>query len=64
MPAPTDQDFNAKGASLTVDYAPTSHVLVRVEGRMLNARAALFQRRNAVLSDYYGNATASVAFSF
>ena len=63
-PALTDADVKLKGASLNLDYAPTSHVLVRVEGRLLKAKDNVFQQRNGRTADSYGNLTSSIALSF
>ncbi len=64
MPTLADANFRAAGGSLNVDYAPTGNVLVRVEGRYLNARDAIFQQRDGRTSDAYTNLTTSVALSF
>ena len=62
-PAPTDPDFLVRGASLNLDYAPTAHVLARIEGRVLNSPDQRFTAA-AQPARTYGNLTTSVAFSF
>ena len=62
-PALVDADFKAGGTSLNVDYAPTSHVTFRVEGRYLRARNAIFQHDSGP-SQNYGNVTSSIALAF
>ncbi|PJJ60437.1 porin [Hymenobacter chitinivorans] len=64
QPAATDADFRARGGSFNLDYAPTDHVLVRVEGRYLNAENAIFQQHDGRATNQYGNLTTSVALSF
>ena len=63
-PAATDPDFLVRGASLNLDYAPTAHVLARVEGRVLNSPDRRFANAAAQPARTYGNLTTSVAFSF
>ncbi|RAK70624.1 porin [Hymenobacter edaphi] len=63
-PAPADADFNLGGASLNLDYAPTAHVLVRVEGRALRSRQAPFRTDADRPTTRYANVTSSVALSF
>jgi hypothetical protein len=63
-PHPGDADVNLRGASLNLDYAPATNVLVRVEGRMLTARRNIFEQEDNRLADSYGNLTSSVALSF
>lgn len=63
-PALTDPDFKAGGGSLNLDYAPTSNVLVRLEGRYLQGQAPVFQRADDPMANSYGNLTASIAVSF
>jgi hypothetical protein len=63
-PSALDPSFLVRGASLNLDYAPTSKVLVRLEGRALRARQALFTDVAQLPTRTYGNATASVAFGF
>ncbi|QNE38957.1 porin [Hymenobacter sp. NBH84] len=62
-PARTDVDFRTSGGSLNLDYLPTPNVAVRVEGRYLRARNAIFQHDDG-FSRNYGNLTTSVALSF
>ena len=59
-----DPDFNVKGASLNLDYAPAPRVLFRVEGRLLDARRPIFEQRGNNVSKTYGNLTSSIALSF
>jgi hypothetical protein len=59
-----DAAFQVHGASLNLDYAPTSNVLVRLEGRLLKAQSDLFEQRNGTTSDAYANITSSIAVSF
>ena len=63
-PAATDPSFLVRGASLNLDYAPTAHVLARIEGRVLNSPQARFTSAAAQPARTYGNFTTSVAFSF
>ena len=63
-PAPTDPDFLVRGASLNLDYAPTAHVLARVEGRVLNSPEARFADASQRPAHTYGNLTTSLAFSW
>ncbi|HEX8428177.1 porin [Hymenobacter sp.] len=64
--APTtgSANYEVKGASLNLDYAPTSNVLFRVEGRVLDAEDRIFLQENGNTSDSYGNITSSIAISF
>ncbi|OUJ72305.1 porin [Hymenobacter crusticola] len=64
MPAATDADVKLKGGSLNLDYAPTSNVVFRVEGRLLDAKSNIFQQKDGRTSDSYGNLTSSIALSF
>ena len=57
-------NFRAKGASLNLDYAPTSNVLFRIEGRVLDAEDEIFERKDGNTSDSYSNVTSSIAISF
>jgi len=63
-PAATDADVKLKGASLNLDYAPASNVLVRVEGRLLTSKNNVFQQKDGRTADSYGNMTSSIALSF
>ena len=63
-PAATDPNFLVRGASLNLDYAPTAHVLARVEGRVLNSPQSRFTDATAHPAHSYGNLTTSIAFSF
>ncbi|MBF9238589.1 porin [Hymenobacter sp. BT683] len=57
-------DFLAGGGSLNLDYAPTTNVTLRVEGRYLKGKAPVFQRADNPSANSYGNLTSSLAFSF
>ena len=57
-------DLKVKGASLNLDYAPTSNVLFRVEGRVLDAESRIFEQKDGKTADSYGNVTSSIAISF
>ncbi|WP_165903909.1 porin [Hymenobacter gummosus] len=63
-PAPTDANFRVGGASLNLDYAPTAHVLVRLEGRALRSQDRLFTADAGRPTRTYGNLTSSIALSF
>ena len=63
-PSLTDPDFKAGGGSLNLDYAPTTNVLVRLEGRYLQGQAPVFQRADNPTANSYGNFTSSIAISF
>ncbi|WP_400193917.1 outer membrane beta-barrel protein [Hymenobacter sp. B81] len=53
-----------RGASLNLDHAPSANLLVRVEGRLLSAPTALFDRSTARPTRSYVNVTTSLACSF
>lgn len=63
-PYPADADFRVAGGSLNLDYLPTANVAVRVEGRYLKARNAIFEQENNALATGYGNLTTSIALAF
>lgn len=63
-PNASHNHFTVHGASLNLDYTPTSHVFVRLEGRLLNARRDIFSHSNNRLANDYGNLTSSIALSF
>lgn len=63
-PLGTENLFRVAGASLNLDYAPTSHVVARVEGRVLRGRDKLFTADHTSLTRTYGNLTSSIAVSF
>jgi opacity protein-like surface antigen len=63
-PTATDANFRVAGGSLNVDYAPTSNVLFRVEGRYLHAKDYIFQENDGHNANGYGNLTTSIALSF
>ena len=56
--------FFVRGGSLNLDYAPSRHVLVRLEGKLLNSRNARFVSDRGPNATKYGNLTGTVAFSF
>ncbi|RZK89307.1 MAG: porin, partial [Hymenobacter sp.] len=62
-PTLTDADFYVGGPSLNFDYAPTSHVVFRIEGRYLRSQNPIFQHDFGP-SRNYGNVTSSIALSF
>lgn len=43
----TPNGFQTFGASVNVDFAPVSNVLCRLEGRLLNSKDSIFERRNS-----------------
>jgi len=63
-PTPNDPDFFVRGGSLNVDYRPNKHASLRLEGKVLNARNAIFFKTNGQLVHTYGNLTSTVALSF
>ncbi|WP_188548538.1 porin [Hymenobacter qilianensis] len=63
-PAPTDSDVLVAGGSLNLDYAPSPQVLVRLEGRTLQAADPTFLRSSKRLVSGYANLTSSIAISF
>jgi hypothetical protein len=63
-PGPTDANFRVRGASLNADYAPSAHVLVRLEGRLLGGPGRLFITNSGLPGHSYANLTSSVALSF
>jgi hypothetical protein len=63
-PAVGDADAFIRGGSLGLDYAPTGHVLVRLEGRVLNARDKVFVEAGGATRATYANLTSSIALSF
>jgi hypothetical protein len=63
-PTPAQRDFFVRGASLNVDYAPSRHVLVRLEGKFLNSKNARFPSDSGSPATSYGNLTSTVALSF
>ena len=56
-------DFFVRGGSLNFDYAPTRRVLVRLEGKVLNARNPLFATAERPTARTYGNLMGTVALS-
>jgi hypothetical protein len=63
-PTPAQRDFFVRGASLNFDYAPSAHVLVRLEGKFLNSQNTRFPTTDATPARNYGNLTSTVALSF
>ncbi len=63
-PTTGSANYEVKGASLNFDYAPTSNVLFRIEGRVLDAEDQIFLQKDGNTSDSYGNITSSIAISF
>lgn len=63
-PALTDPDFKVRAGSLNLDYLPTSHVAVRVEGRLFNSERDFLTDRNGRPTKSYGNLTSSISLSF
>lgn len=53
-----------RGGSLNLDYAPSRHVLVRLEGKLPNSRNARFVSDRGPNATKYGNLTGTVAFYF
>lgn len=60
---PTPPGFKTSGYSLNLDYSPASKVLLRVEGRLLNSRDAIFMRQHKATDQSMG-VTSSLAFWF
>ncbi|WP_052732867.1 porin [Hymenobacter terrenus] len=63
-PNTTDANFRVAGGSLNMDYAPTSNVVFRIEGRYLNGINGIFARSDDAINKSYGNMTTSIAISF
>ena len=63
-PAAANANVLVRGASLNLDYAPARQVLVRLEGRVLQAGQPLFADAASLPVRTYGNTTASVSFGF
>lgn len=63
-PAVGDPNAFIRGGSLGLDYAPSGNVLVRVEGRVLNAKDKVFVESNGNTRNTYSNLTSSIAISF
>jgi hypothetical protein len=59
----TPNGFKTSGYSLNLDYAPAGNVLMRVEGRLLDSRNAIFLR-NSRATDQSVAITSSLAFWF
>ncbi|MDJ0366492.1 porin [Hymenobacter sp. H14-R3] len=62
-PRASAPDYFVRGGSLNVDYAPARRLLVRLEGKVLNARNPLFDSPNQAPARTYGNLTGTVALS-
>jgi len=58
----TPNGFATTGVSLNIDYAPAKNILCRIEGRWLNSRDKIFEKRNQLVNDNYF-VTASIAVS-
>ena len=56
-------EFKTSGYSLNLDYAPVHNLLLRIEGRLLNSKGAIF-RRNNLPTDKSTTVTSSMAISF
>ncbi|SHL99853.1 porin [Hymenobacter psychrotolerans] len=63
-PVAAATDFKVQAASLNLDYAPTSNMTFRVEGRTFHGRQPFLTDRNGNPTRNYGNMTSSVAISF
>ncbi|TGE24368.1 porin [Hymenobacter aquaticus] len=63
-PTPSNSNTQLTGASLNVDYAPTSHLTARLEGRLLHSSLELFDNGGRRPGHTYGNVTSSIALSF
>ncbi|MCB2410836.1 porin [Hymenobacter lucidus] len=63
-PTPANSNTQLKGASLNVDYAPSSHLTARIEGRVLNSSLPVFDGGSHRPATTYGNLTTSIALSF
>ncbi|MBC7446855.1 MAG: porin [Hymenobacteraceae bacterium] len=64
MPAKGDPEFFVRGGSLNVDFNPVSHVVFRVEGKVLNSRERIFLDRKDKSGYTYGTLTSSIACLF
>jgi hypothetical protein len=64
VPASNDPNTEMQGASLNLDYAPSSHLTARLEGRVLHSGTSLFTDSNNLPAETYGNVTTSLALSF
>ncbi|NVO85151.1 porin [Hymenobacter terrestris] len=63
-PQLTDPDFKVLAGSLNLDYLPTKHVAVRLEGRQFSSGRDFLTDRNGRPSKHYGNLTSSISLSF
>ncbi|QNF33795.1 porin [Adhaeribacter swui] len=59
----TENGFKTYGYSLNLDYAPVPNVLLRLEGRLLDSKDAIFTRANRAV-DQSAAITSSIAISF
>lgn len=57
------QGFKTRGYSLNIDYAPVSHALIRLEGKMYDSQQDVFLK-NGLAVNTYPMLTASFALSF
>lgn len=63
-PVAAATNFKVQAASLNLDYAPTSNVVFRVEGRTFHGRQPFLTDRNGNPTRNYGNLTSSIALAF
>jgi len=63
-PVAGDGNSQIRAASLNLDYAPASNVVVRMEGRGFRSPQAFLTDRNGQPTASYGNLTTSIALSF
>ncbi len=59
----TANGFKTFGCSLNADYAPGGNVLLRIEGRTLNSKDAIFKKGNTIVKNN-SIVTTSIAISF
>ncbi|MBC7449445.1 MAG: porin, partial [Hymenobacteraceae bacterium] len=59
-----DPTFFVRGGSLNVDFNPVSHLVFRVEGKVLNSREPIFLDRKDKPGYTYGTLTSSIACLF
>ncbi len=64
MPAKGDPDFFVRGGSLNVDFAPVSHIVFRIEGKVFNSQEPIFLNRADKPRATYGALTSSIACLF
>lgn len=63
IPTATTNGFQTKGLSLNLDYSPASSILVRIEGRWMNSKDAIFESGTSFKRDNLIVAT-SIALTF